>query len=152
MGICFVRPETAVLTLANGDTLIVRKRLTCGEQRDQFSRSYEWVEGTDERSGFWRHNISETGVALVTAYLVDWRSVTGEADSIRGLSIQELTKVLRDLAPASFREIKLAIEAHEAAMDAEREAEKNGQGGEPNAPAISPSPFAAVGASSGSAN
>jgi hypothetical protein len=145
MSIRFVRPETAVLPLSGGDSLIVRKRLTAGESRKQFTRAYQ-----ENKDGKLRVNLIETGMALITAYLIDWTQRDDPDATIRGLSVDELTDVLNQLEPASFTEIKEAIERHELAMLAEREAEKNGQAGENSAPVISPLPFAVAGASIGS--
>jgi hypothetical protein len=156
MSIRFVRPETAVLTLSGGDTLIVKKRLTAGEQRAQLGRAY-----TTTATGLTALNFMETGIALVTAYLIDWTFApvggvgygdlpSPEAVPIRGLSIDELTAVLNNLDPASFTEIKEAIEAHVAAQDAARAAEKKTPAGATPAPSTSRSPSVADGASSGS--
>ena len=135
-----------MLPLSDGDALIVKKRLTAGEARRQFARAYET---NDE--GRLRVNLIETGMALVTAYLIDWQQRDDPEASIRGLSIEELTDVLNNLEPASFTEIKEAIERHELAMLAEREAEKNIPAGEKAAPVTSPSRFVADGALIGSA-
>jgi hypothetical protein len=163
MAIRFVRPETAVLTLSGGDTLIVKKRLTAGEQRAQLGRAY-----TTTATGLAALNFMETGVALVSAYLVDWsilkddgeigvgygvvphRVPDPDAVKIRGLSIDELVAVLNNLDPASFTEIKEAIEAHVAAGDAARANEKKTLAGATPAPPTSRSPSVADGALSGS--
>jgi hypothetical protein len=49
----------------------------------------------------------------------------------------------------TFQEIDNALDAHETRISARREARKNGPGGEKTSPAISPSPYAVAGASSG---
>jgi hypothetical protein len=134
----FVRPETCRLTLANGDTLTVKKRLTHGEQRAAYARMYD--TGVD---GALKVNPLQLGMALVTAYLVDWHLHDDDV-SIRGLSADELTTVLDTMAPEDFAEIRTAVEQHEAAMLAERTAAKNGTAGERGSAAISPSPFAAA--------
>jgi hypothetical protein len=147
MGSRFVRPDTTVLRISNGDTLTVKRRLNAGEQRAMFARMY--AAGVD---GNLKVNPLETGIARVTAYLVDW-SLTddeGKRVDIRGLSIIELTSVIDGLDPGSFAEIKDAIEKHELAMDAERVQEKNDQGGENTSSAISSSPGSTAGATSGS--
>ena len=146
MPIRFVRPDTTVLPLPGGDAIIVKKRLTNGEQRAQFARAYQ-ADG----EGRLRVNLIETGMALVTAYLIDWRVTADPEATLRGLSLDELTTMLNNLEPASFTEIKEAIEQHELAMLAERAAEKNVPAGETNTSAISPSPFVADGALIGSA-
>jgi hypothetical protein len=117
----FVRPETRTLTLANGDQLIVRARLTAGEQREQFARMY-----THGPMGQVHRNLLMIDVGLVIAYLLDW-NLKDDADQlvpIRDLSAADLHQVLNQLDPVSFDEIQKAIEAHEQAMVAEREDQK----------------------------
>ena len=117
----FVRPETATLALSDGDTLIVRKRLTYGEQRASYSRMY--MAGLDGRL---RVNPFETGRALVVAYLLDWSLCDddGQRVEIRGQPTETIEGAIDALSPEDFDEIRTAIETHEKAMLAEREAEK----------------------------
>ena len=132
----FVKPETRTLTLANGDRLIVKKQLTSGEQRIAFARLY-----TQGQDGTYRVNPLQTGIGLITAYLVDW-TVTDDDDQlvpIRGLSAEDLTAVIDSLDPASFTEIRQAIEAHEEAVIAEREEKKTAPVIESKSEAISTS-------------
>lgn len=148
MGSRFVRPETAVLKISNGDTLTVKKRLSSGELRAYVSRMYlPTVDGTLKVSPL------SSGVALVVAYLLDW-SLTdddGQPVVIRDASVDALTAALDNLEPESFTEIREAIETHEAAMAAERTAEKNGRGGGTASSVISPSLDGVVGDWIGSA-
>lgn len=116
MAIRFVRPETVTVTLADGTTLVVKKELTAGEQRKAHARLF--VEGRD---GKLRVDPLETGIGLISAYLLDW-NVNDEP--IRGLSADELEAILNRLAPESFTELKDAIEAHERAVIAERTEKK----------------------------
>jgi hypothetical protein len=117
----FVRPETRTLTLENGDTLIVRARLTAGETRAQYARMYAHTP-----DGSLRRNPLLTGVGLIVAYLLDWnlQDDNGQVVQIRDLSPDDLTAVIDSLDMQSFEEIKTAIETHESAMLAEREAAK----------------------------
>jgi len=109
----FVRPQTKTLTLANGDTLVVRERLTAGEQRAHFARQYE--HGPNGRL---QVNPLMMGAAVVLAYLLDWNLTDdqGQAVVIRDLAADDLARVIDALEPESFTEIRQAIEAHEAAM------------------------------------
>lgn len=145
----FVRPDTAVLKISHGDTLTVKRRLNAGEQRARFARmSLAGVNGA------LNVNRLQVGLATITAYLLDW-SLTDEENRpvvIRDLSEADLATRLDLLDPDSFNEIREAIEAHEAAMETERAAEKNGQGIEKPSPVISSSPSGVTGALSGSAN
>jgi hypothetical protein len=146
----FVSPQTAILTLGNGDTLVVRRRLNIGEQRESYracSALVEQDDGTVSRIPD-PHLI---GIAKVAAYLVDW-NLAGDDAPIRGLDLAQRVALLDNLDPEDFYEIKDAIDAHEAAMLAERVAEKNGQAGERNGLAISPLPSDAAGPLTLSAN
>lgn len=124
----FVRPETTTLTLANGDQLFVRTRLSAGEQRAQFARMY-----SADDDGRWRPNPTMLGVGVVLAYLLDW-TLTDDAGtrvSIRDLSVDDLQRVIDSLDTESFAEIRTAIETHEAAMTTARDAEKKTAGETP---------------------
>jgi hypothetical protein len=120
VGSRFVRPETVTLTLANDDRLIVKKQLNAGEQRAVFARLY--TQGAD---GKLQVDPLATGLHLILAYLVDWtlRDEDGPVP-IRGLRPDELAAILNRLDPASFTEIKEAIEQHETAVAAERAEKK----------------------------
>lgn len=146
----FVQPQTATLPLANGDRLVVRRRLTIGEQRESYRACSTVIE--TENGGV--KSVPDPlliGIAKVAAYLVDW-TLAADDEPIRELDFRQRFTVLDNLDPDDFYEIKDAIDAHEVAMIAEREAEKKTiSDGATSAPAISPSPFAAAGASSGSA-
>lgn len=138
----FVRPDTRRLTLSDEQWIVVKARLTTGEYRAHMRRS-SYVD-TD---GLRRIHALEHGLSLVVAYLVDWSLPDV---SIRGVSEADLTAALDNLVPDRFMEIKAAIETHEAAMTAEREAAKNVTDGATNGSAISPSPSALAGPWSGS--
>ena len=109
----FVRPQTRTLTLANGDQLTVRERLTAGEQRAHFARLY--TPGPDGR---YQVNPLMAGMAVIVAYLLDWnfKDDQDQAVPIRDLAPDELQRVLDSLDAESFVEVRTAIEAHDAAM------------------------------------
>jgi hypothetical protein len=143
----FVRPETRVLKISNGDTLTVKKRLNHGEQQAAFARMY-----VATLEGSLKVNPLETGMAMVVAYLVDW-TLTDEAGTIvaiRGKSVDEVEAAVNALDPDDFTEIKTAIEAHEQDMLTERLAAKKTSDGEQGLSATSPSPDDAGGDTSGS--
>jgi len=121
----FVRPNTRTLTLGNGDQLIVRERLTAGEQRAQYARMYQ-----HDAQGRLVMDPLMLGIGVVLAYLLDWnlRDDAGQLVPIRDLSATDLHQVMNALDPESFAEIREAIEAHEAAMIAAREEEKKTDG------------------------
>lgn len=149
MGSWFVRPETVTLPLSEGQWILVKKRLNAGEQRATFARMY--LAGVD---GTLKVNPLQTGLAQITAYLLDWSLTDDEGKPvvIRDTSVESLTAILNNLAPARFKEINTAIDQHVEAMETDRTAEKNAQAGETSAPKISPSPSDVTGALSGSVN
>lgn len=145
----FVRPDDTILKISNGDTLTVRRRLNHGEQSQMFERMY--LAGVDGRVHL---NVLATGIAIVTAYLIDW-SLTGEDGRVRVIRdqpIEVVTAALNELSPEDFGEIRAAIEAHERAMAAERSAAKKIHDGETDSVATSPSLGAAGGGLNGSAS
>lgn len=107
----FVRPEISTLALSDGHSLTVRKRLNTGERRAAFKRMSD---------------PQDSSLALVTAYLLDW-SLTEFV--IRDKPVEDVTAALDNLDPERFNEIATAINVHVGAMRAERELEKNVQGG-----------------------
>jgi hypothetical protein len=133
------RPDTETLPISNGDTLIVKRRLNYGDARKMRSM---------------QEHATLREAALVMAYLVDWSltGLDGERISIAGLSPTDLLNRLDALSDDAFDEIYAAIQRHVAAMQAERDTEKNGRDGGSGEPAISPSPSGVAGASSGSVN
>jgi hypothetical protein len=144
----FVRPAVRTLVLENGDRLMVRERLTAGEQRAKLHRMY-----TAAADGQLQVNRLQVGLATVTAYLLDW-TITDDAGRlvpIAHLSIPQLETILDSLTPEAFREIREAIETHESAMEAERDAEKKTRTGATPSGSTSSSPDAAAGAMTGSA-
>jgi hypothetical protein len=117
----FVRPETRTLTLEDGETIVVRRRLNAGEQRAMYARMY--VAGVDGRL---KVNSLETGMAAVTAFLLDWSLCddAGEKVPIAGLPPEELAPILDGLDPNTFGEIRRAIDAHAEAEERARLEEK----------------------------
>ena len=117
----FVRPDVVTIKISQGDTLTVKRRLTSGERRASFARMY--LAGADGRL---KVNPLATGMALITAYLVDWSLVDddGKLVVIRDQPVEAVTAALDALDQESFTEIKEAIEAHERDMNVEREAER----------------------------
>jgi hypothetical protein len=130
----FVRPEVVTLTLANGDTLLVKKRLNAGETRQLYDRMLD--EKTQEVQRM------RSGVSTVLAYLLDWSLKDDSGQHVTMLDQPDAVKqaALDQLDPDDFREILGAIEKHEHAITAAREAEKKSQAGENKLSAISPSP------------
>jgi len=142
MGSRFVRPETVKLDLSNGDWILIKKRLSSGEQRDAFSRAY--VQGED---GKFVVHPGRIGLSMVSAYLIDWSltDTSGEQVVIRGESTAIVEQMLNGLGTEDFDEIRIAIDAHEQRMVAEREAQKKTRSGVTASSAISALPSDAAG-------
>jgi len=119
----FVKPETAVLTLDDGEKLIVRRRLNIGQHTQRMARMY--AAGVEDPSKL-TVKLLEVGRATVLAYLLDWTLTDddGAPVVIRGLSPEDLTIVLDTLSADAFGEIRKAIDGHEARDAAARDAEK----------------------------
>jgi hypothetical protein len=131
----FVRPETEKLDLSGGDWLLVKRRLTAGEQRHAFARIVKrMVEG--ERT---EYDPEAMGLNKIVAYLLDWslRDAAGELVVIRDQSASVLETLLLALDPDSFREIYDAIAAHEDRQAAILADEKKTRDGEPRLSVIS---------------
>lgn len=145
----FVRPETAILKISNGDTLTVKRRLSSGEQRAAYARMY--AAGADGRL---KVNPAQYALGLITAYLLDWSLMDddGRLVVIRDQSIEGVTAALDALDAESFAEIKDAIDVHETAMTAEREQEKKRQAGANGSLPPLPLLADAIGVTSGSLN
>lgn len=127
MGSRFVAPETARLDISQGDWLVVKKRLTAGEQRRVFSRMVREMRPGEKV----QLDPQQVGKTKAAEYLVDWSltDAKGQPVVLRGKTGDEIGTMLDALDPDSFREIVAAIDAHEAAQDAAAEQEKNAQAG-----------------------
>ena len=144
----FVRPETVKLDLSQGDWLLVKKRLTAGEQRHAFARIVKRMELGEKT----QIDPEATGLASMVAYLLDWSLVDEAGAVIPILDTDDATKLaaIDALDYDSFLEIKRAIEAHEEAQDADAAAKKTIPDGSLTSEATSPSLVGAAGAMSGS--
>jgi hypothetical protein len=107
----FVRPDSERLEISGNDWLLVKKRLTAGEQRHAFARIVK------------RSTLGEKleldpeamGLEKIVAYLLDWslRDDTGAIVPIRDQPVAAIEAALLSLDAASFEEIHTAISAHE---------------------------------------
>jgi hypothetical protein len=143
-----VRPESETLRISNGDWLLVRKRLTAGENKRMVKRG-----STQTETGL-RIDSIEAGTAKILAYLIDWslKGPDGDVIPIHLESERAVEAAIDSIDPASYSEILQAIEAHEGRMQAERAEEKKLQAAVTGADPISALPSAAAGVSSGSVN
>jgi hypothetical protein len=139
------KPETVLLNISRGDWLLVKKHLTAGEQRQIFRRMLTANGGTAIEP-------VNVGLSKMIGYLLDW-SITDADDQpvvIRDQDDDAKAAALDGLPPEDFKEILTAIEAHEDAMEALREQEKNDRDGAKASSPISPSPRPSGGDTSGS--
>jgi hypothetical protein len=130
----FVKPETKLLTLPSGLTLVIRKRLSQGEYRRARARMH-----TTDADGTVRFNTLDFYRETVIAYVVDWTLPEGDDMPIRGLDADALAAVFDNLDPVVFDEMEAAIQAHERTLREERAAKKPTSGG-PTSSATSSSP------------
>ena len=127
------KQETTLLQISRGDWLLVKKRLTLGEQQDMFDRMAS-ASGIGLRA-------SMVGVSKVQAYLLDW-SITDADDNPVLINNQPegvVLSALRALDPDDFKEIREAIEAHMAKVEKEDEARRKNLNGEQESSPVSPS-------------
>jgi hypothetical protein len=118
----FVRPETAKLDISNGDWLLVKRRLTAGEERHAFARILRQTPFGEKMA----LDFEQTGLAKMVAFLLDWSLVddTGAVVPIRDQPPSTVEAALLNLDPRSFAEIHDAITRHETAQLAALDAEK----------------------------
>lgn len=127
----FVQPEVDTLTLSDGDFLVVKRRLSIGEERAAFQQ----IVGKISIDNGWRQpNVELLGMAEIAAYLVDWSFTDAQ-----GKRVPVSLAAIKQLDPDTYAEVEQAVNAHIAAQQAVREAEKNGQGGESASSVISTS-------------
>jgi hypothetical protein len=129
MGSRYRKQEELRLELSEGDWLLVRKHLTAGEERDAHMRVMK--AGTFKPGEPPELDLEHLGIAQAVSYLLDW-SITDADDKpirIRDQPYGFIAAALRNQTPESLREILEAIQAHDAAMTAEREQEKKDRAG-----------------------
>ena len=132
------RPETVTIALPHGgDWIIVKKHLTAGEARHAVARSVKRMEAGVRAE----LDPEQAGLSQVVEYLLDWShtDADGKAIDIRRKSDAEKQAAILALDPEDFVDILKAVQAHDDAMEAERIAEKNPQGGEITSSPISES-------------
>lgn len=117
-----VVPETVTLSLSDGDWILIKKRLNHGEREAAFARQYTAGEDGKNRPNL----MQQTGLAKITAHLIDWSLIdpAGAKIRIRGLQLPDVENAIHALDPEDVDEILEAINGHNARIDAERAAEK----------------------------
>ena len=116
-----VTPGTIRLALSQGDFLIVKQRLNAGETMDLFERAAPEIDLTVP-GAVGRLPPAKVGLAIVTAYLLDWSFTDpdGRGIPLRGLSAAEKEGALRAIDFESLVEIMNAITAHDATTRQEK--------------------------------
>jgi hypothetical protein len=134
MGRCrFVQPETVKLPLSDGDWVEVKKRLNVGEERKAMAQVVKEIR-TSEGDSRVTPDLEMMGKAELLQYITDW--------SFRDMDDKPVPfskGALDSLDPDSYKEIEKAVDAHKAAMEAERNEAKKPMDGERKLSAISPS-------------
>lgn len=122
----FARPDTIDLAIASGGghTLTVKRRLNAVDSRKMRAM---------------KEMITLAEVAVVMAYLVDWTLVDDAGKLVPIDTDSKMGQALDALDEDVFSEMYAVVLAHQQAMQAERDAEKNALGGGMKSPAISPS-------------
>jgi hypothetical protein len=119
----FVTPDVVRIALTDDDWIDVKRELTTGEQRQMFAAM---------RSGG-TFDPGRVGIARQLAYIVAWSFIdpTGRPAPLDAATLD-------DLDTDSSRELREAIDAHEAAGEAAREAQKKTRrsGATPSAPIL----------------
>lgn len=125
----FVPPKTVRLPLSEGDWIEVRAELNIGQTMAMYADLSS--RGED---GKVRINDHRAPFARLVAYITDWSACDedGKAEPFSGEALEHLPWDL-------YGEIVEAVDAHIAAIEAKREARKNGQGGAIGSSAISSS-------------
>jgi hypothetical protein len=135
----FVKPTEVRLPISDGDYLIVKEKLTAGEQLEVFARLYKTAEGgssggvTVGKTGIAESmtlDPLQVGLSMVLGYLLDW-SLTdddGRVVSIRNQPLDVVTAALRNLEFDDYQEIVAAVQAHDARHQAARQEKKRSGG------------------------
>jgi hypothetical protein len=143
----FVKPTEVRLPISEGDYLIVKEKLTAGEQLEVFARLYKTAEGgssggiTVGRGGVQESmtlDPLQVGLSTVLGYLLDW-SLTdddGRLVSIRNQPIDVVTAALRNLEFDDYQEIVAAVQAHDQRIQAARQEKKRSGGPSGSGPTL----------------
>jgi hypothetical protein len=125
-----VNGDVVRLPLDGGDWVEVKAELNAGEMHDLFAETI----GEMRPDGARTLDLKKVPFASLLAYIVRWSLLDTQG---RPQPFSE--SALRGVDGDTYREIRVAVDQHIAAVEAKREARKNGQGGAIESPAISPS-------------
>ena len=131
------RPELEILPLSAGDTITVKQFLTAGEFRELMRAATKPVRiaaGSAAAGQDLAFEIdpTESGVAIVLAYLVDWTfaDFNGRLLVIRDQPPAVVRAALDLIDADSYMEVQRAIQEHDKTMRAFAAAEKKMTSGE----------------------
>ena len=129
MGSRVRRPDTDTIAISGGDTLTVKRFLTAAEFRELVKASTKPVRlnaGTPAGDLAMEVDPTESGVATVLAYLVDWTftDFDGRPLVIRDQPRAVVRGFLDAIDAESYMEVQRAIQAHDTAMRAFVDGEK----------------------------
>jgi len=116
-----VYPEEVRLPLSDGDYIDVKKELNAGEYRKLL---YDQLKDTGEPT----LDVSKVGISKLLAYLLGWSFVGRDNERIpyRLEQPEDIRRATIDsLDKATYRELIVAVDAHEAREEAALEAKKN---------------------------
>lgn len=137
----FVVPSVTRIALSGDEWIDVKTELNVGDARRLFASKVKTMQ-----PGITEFDPEEMGRASVLAYVVNW------SFSSRGAAYAFGPDALDNMTQPRFFEIKRAVEAHEAKVEAEQETRKNSLTGEHAPKPISGSPDTCTGVTSGSVN
>ena len=123
----FVEPDTRRLDLTEGDWIDVKVELTAGETRELFGRMRPYVTPGEPNQLI----AKEVAIARLAAYVVDWslRDKAGKPVPVTDVTIDAVDM-------ETFTELLAVVDAHVAAQEVKRHAEKNGRAGSISSEAI----------------
>jgi len=139
----FVQGDIVRLPLSGGEWIDVKGELNAGEARRVFSSLVKEMNAGEMT----KLDPDRVGLTKIIAYVVGWSLLNrdGRPEPLDESAIDNL-----DLD--TYQEIAAAVDLHDSACEARRNARKNDRDGESRSPATSPSPDAVAGVSSGFAH
>ncbi len=128
----FVGNDEDTLPLKDGDYIVVKRELNVEEERNILAKMVKTAIAGEKLE----LDPKQLGVTKVLEYIIEWGG-PGFMDK-SGRLVPFSATTLNNLRGSKFKEITDAIEAHEVAQEAAREALKNADGAISSSP-ISPS-------------
>ena len=117
----FVQPDIVRLSLSDGDYIDVKRELNAGEQRRVFSRLVKTMHFSEKPE----IDPEQVGLSKVVEYIVGWSFLDAA-----GKPVPFSEASISNLDGETYGEIVKAIDAHDDAVTAARDARKNETGGE----------------------